>query len=78
MKHDLKEVLTKFVTVRTEEQKRKIISCFAFGGLCGLMAAIGGIQYLLISGAFALIYAGGIAGGYKIYSYYQHKEPVEG
>ena len=77
MKEQLKETLTKFITIRSEEQKRKLISGFVFGGLCGVMAAIGGIEYLLISGVFAVIYVSGIVGGYYIYTKHQHKEAVE-
>jgi alpha/beta superfamily hydrolase len=77
MKEQLKETLTKFVTIKTEEQKRRLIAGFSFGGLCGLMAAIGGIEYLFISGMFAIVYATGLVGGYYIYTKHQHKETVE-
>lgn len=77
MKYQIKEALTKFVTIRTEEQKRRVISCFLFGGLCGLMSAIGGLEYFALSLMFAATYVLAIIAGYKIYCHHQHKEPVK-
>lgn len=56
MKTQARELIKRFVTVRTEEEKRRMIAGFGFGGLCGLIAAIGGIGFFLISSVLAGVF----------------------